>query len=298
MNQKLLQLFPGWSAKFEGRVPWMYLDIRGIVTVCVGNALFSPDAAIALPFVHKDMVTPATERQKANEYVMIRDMKILAKQGHLAAAQYATLRLTDDAMDDLVRAKMSSNHEQMKNGQNKDYSWPDMDTWPIDALLATHSMAWACGPAFDDPGPGRFTKLSKTLKAGDFESASKECHMNEVTPEGLKNVGLVARNVANKLLYRNAAIVVKEGLDRDRLYWPQDLSKPEVLKLFKDEVGGGAKEDDASADTVRPGAASEADVSIPGLGDSADQPIVHDMNSYFPERNKSWSEEADDVDYV
>ena len=42
--------FPAFSGRFEGRVPYMYLDVLGLVTVGVGNLVDPVETAQALPF--------------------------------------------------------------------------------------------------------------------------------------------------------------------------------------------------------------------------------------------------------
>jgi GH24 family phage-related lysozyme (muramidase) len=33
MHQSVLDVFPRFTSEFEGRVSWMYLDIKGLVTI-------------------------------------------------------------------------------------------------------------------------------------------------------------------------------------------------------------------------------------------------------------------------
>lgn len=259
MNKTLLRDFPAWSARFEGMVPYMYLDVKGIVTYGIGHAAFSPDTLLRLPWMHKDTDVSATEAQIRNEWVAVRDNKRLAMAGHLAAAEVTRLRLTADAVYDDTRTVMDYHHKELVE------QYPAFESWPLDGQWATHSMAWACGEAFSEPGPNRFTNLARKLAAlgdgdGDFAAAAVECHMNE---KG--NAGLIPRNKANKTMYRNAQVVMDKGLDRSRLYWPTEL-----LSLKKEEID----------DMVE----HQSQQVMSAIAD-ADVWIVRDINSYFPERN-------------
>ena len=66
--------FPAFSAKFEGRVSYMYLDVKGLVTVGVGNLVDPVSVAQALPFRFKNKPgigapgSPATPDQIAAEW--------------------------------------------------------------------------------------------------------------------------------------------------------------------------------------------------------------------------------------
>ncbi len=88
------------------------------------------------------------------------------------------------------------------------------DNWPADAQMALLSMAWAMGPA----GPGNFPRFSAACENLDFNGAARECEM-----DATGNPGLVPRNLANKTLLSNAAVVRDQGLDASVLYYPTKL---------------------------------------------------------------------------
>ena len=100
-------------------------------------------------------------------------------------------------------------------------------------------------------GPAfRFPALTAYLKSQNWKAAIGEIHINEYGPDRIKgtnddNPGVKPRNDANKLLLQEASDVVRLGLDRDKLWYPK-----------------------------RPAVTVEPDILI-----------IHDINSYFPERN-------------
>src|SRR5580704_1499007 len=53
MYSSVRDIFPNFSKQFEGRVGWMYLDVKGLVTIGVGNLIDPLPAAVGLPFVHR-----------------------------------------------------------------------------------------------------------------------------------------------------------------------------------------------------------------------------------------------------
>lgn len=206
--------FASFSTKFEGRVPYMYLDILGLVTIGVGNLIDPLEAAQALPFRFKTTGSPATPDQIAQEWRALKNNTSLATKGYQACAALTQLDLADDAIDSLILARLTQNEGFLKRQQ-----WfQNFDTWPADAQLGLLSMAWAMGPG----GPGGFPQFRAACQRLDFATAAAQCRMNEAG-----NPGLVPRNQANFTLFSNAAIVAAgAALQPSTLYYPQVLTAP------------------------------------------------------------------------
>jgi hypothetical protein len=213
--------FPAFSARFEGRVPFMYLDVKGLVTVGVGNLVDPVVAAQTLPFCFKNRTgitapgSPATPDQIANEWQTLKNNADLKTAGYKACEPLTQLELSDAAIDSLVLDRLSKNESFLKR-----QPWfIGYDTWPADAQLGLLSMAWAMGPA----GPGGFPNFRTACQRLDFNTAASECKMNEAG-----NPGVAARNQANFTLFSNAAIVLagaaQAGLQRPTLYYPRVLT--------------------------------------------------------------------------
>ena len=213
--------FPTFSTKFEGRVPFMYLDVLGLVTVGVGNLVDPVLAAQALPFRFKNrpgIAAPgstATADQIAAEWQALKNDPSLKTRGYKACEPITQLELSDDAIDSLIIDRLTKNESFLKRQR-----WfQDFDTWPADAQLGLLSMAWAMGPA----GPGTFPSFRVACQRLDFNTAAAQCKMNEAG-----NPGVVPRNQANFTLFSNAATVVagaaQGGLQRSNLYYPQVLT--------------------------------------------------------------------------
>ena len=213
--------FPTFSTKFEGRVPYMYLDVLGLVTVGVGNLVDPVLAAQALPFRFKNrpgIAAPgsaATADQIAAEWQALKNDPSLKTRGYKACEPITQLELSDDAIDSLIIDRLTKNESFLKR-----QPWfQDFDIWPADAQLGLLSMAWAMGPA----GPGNFPSFRAACQRLDFNTAAAQCKMNEAG-----NPGVVPRNQANITLFSNAAIVVASaaqgGLQRANLHYPQVLT--------------------------------------------------------------------------
>lgn len=198
----------------------MYLDVKGLVTVGVGNLVDPVESAQALPFRFRNKPgitapgTPATADQIAAEWQRLKGNTSLAVRGYKACDAITQLELSDDAIDALILDRLTKNETFLKR-----QAWfQNLDAWPADAQLGLLSMAWAMGPA----GPGDFSRFRAACQSMDFHTAAAECRMNEAG-----NPGLVPRNRANFTLFSNAAVVLAGeaggGFQRPVLYYPRAL---------------------------------------------------------------------------
>ncbi len=199
-----------FTEPIEGGVATLYNDIRGLTTIAYGDLCNSPGEAAALPMTHLDG-TFATSAEKIAAWEKVHNDPMCAVHGWRYAASLTPLRLTRDGMEAMALRKLDQNETALAH---KLAFWADM---PACAQMAMHSLAWACGAnAF-------FPRLYSALNVHDYEAAAVEIHMNEWTkgPTGapIHNSGLVPRNLANKLLMRNAARVESYHLDPDMLNW-------------------------------------------------------------------------------
>jgi GH24 family phage-related lysozyme (muramidase) len=207
--------FVTFSGHFEGVVRTPYLDVLGLVTVAIGDLIDPLSAALAFPFVLRSTGAPATQDQISAAWHAVKSDPHAAHGGWRVAAANPgnTIELSDEGVQAVVSAKLASNEAALQ------HRFPDFEDWPADAQLATHSMAWACGPAFNFPA------LAKALLARDFDTAALQCHINTDGPDHLPNTaddnnGVKPRNVANVTLYKNAARVEAFKLDPETLHYP------------------------------------------------------------------------------
>lgn len=207
MRQSVRDAFISFTEPLEGSVPWLYADVKGLVTIGIGNLVDPMESALALPFVRPDG-TPASRDEIAVAWRAVKTDPRAALLGHKYTEhlQGNHIRLDPEGIENLVYRKLDLNDYYLMR------RFAEFDTWPADAQLATHSMSWACGPAF------KFPLLEDALNRKDFESAMVHCTMRT---EG--NAGLIPRNAANRVLYLNAGRVVEFGLDPEKLYYPSQL---------------------------------------------------------------------------
>lgn len=187
--------FLTWNRPFEGYIPWLYLDVRGLATIGVGCLVDPVELFLVLPMRRPDG-SLAGEAEKRAEWQSIKDRPELAQQGHRAAQKIATLYLDDAAIADLVTARLRANDDALRK------TFPGMKLWPHEGQLFAHSMAWACGSGW----PRKFPKCAAALKAEHWAEAAAECKIREAG-----NPGLINRNKANKVLLEYLAGEYPQG---------------------------------------------------------------------------------------
>jgi hypothetical protein len=142
-------------------------------------------------------------------------------------------------MTAIALAKLDSN-ERVLNARLPE-CW---DGLPACAQLALHSLAWACGANC------HFPRLFQAVTDRDFGLAAIQIRMNEWTPEGIHNVGIVPRNLANERLMRNAAYIDELNLDLELLDWTHDLRVGSATTLTELDDPASNPTSSASSPTI------------------------------------------------
>lgn len=204
-----------FTEPLEGGVPCFYNDRRGLTTIAYGDLCNTPSEAAALPMVHPDG-TFATTAEKVAAWNVVHNDPRCAEAGWTYAAKLTPLRLTRAGMGALALAKFDTN-DRILLARLKDW-----ESYNASLQTAMHSWAWACGPN------GHWPRLFQAISDGDLLEAAVQIHMNEWTPEGIHNVGLIPRNVATKLLMRNAHRIDAYHLDPDIIEWRSLLGIDDV----------------------------------------------------------------------
>lgn len=122
--------------RFEGSVPWMYLDTVGKVTVGVGLMLSNEEAAHALPFRRGSAA--ASTSDISVEFARVSAMK----RGELARTYRQTngLELSDETIDDRLRQAVLGFESYLRSHV------AGYDGLPDAAKVALLDMAYNLGP--------------------------------------------------------------------------------------------------------------------------------------------------------
>jgi GH24 family phage-related lysozyme (muramidase) len=185
MRPSVEAIFPEFSASFEGRVPYLYCDVRGLVTTGVGNLMDPIATCLSLPWEIDGR--SATDMEIGDQWTRVKGATALCERGGGAYATLTTMRISAAAIDALVRDKMYADEASLCQ------RIPNWALLPADAQLGTLSMAWACGPWF------LFPRFMAAIRIADFATCAIECRMSEAG-----NPGLHPRNVANAKLFTAA----------------------------------------------------------------------------------------------
>ncbi len=218
MHPSVAAAFGPLNAQWEARTGVMYLDMHRdpatgaldpLVTTGVGCLIDPKRAALPLPWRHRGTGKLADRAAIEREWTAIKARPGLAPRGLKAFERIATLTLDDAAIDALVEAKLQAVAAALRR------QFRAFDLWPADAQMALLNMAWARGAhGFARDWP----KLTRALLALDFATAAAECTLKEAG-----NPGVRPRNAANRILFKNAAIVVRESRARATLVYPAVL---------------------------------------------------------------------------
>jgi hypothetical protein len=210
--------------KLEGYLPFMYLDVKGLVTTGMGNLIDPVGTALNLPWKHTDGSLAAPE-EISSAWNTVKSRTDLKMRGGGAFAGLTNIHLDDDGIQQLIDGKLDANESLLMN------RFPGYSAWPADAQLALHSMAWAMGPAFNFP---KFQAAVNQL-VPDFDTCAVESHMNDAG-----NPGLTPRNAMNYQLFKNAANAIRNQSPFDQLQYNVGQVLTTAANVASQAVGSAA----------------------------------------------------------
>jgi GH24 family phage-related lysozyme (muramidase) len=199
----VVQSFVSWSTPFEGYLPGPYTDAKGLITVGMGNLIDSqppsptPTAkARSLPWSPNNIDADWTALRAAWPRIQSK-----------ASMALTTSRLSPQAITDLITQTMRGEEPAIIA------LIPHFRDMSADLQLGIWSMVWAEGTG----NLAKFRTFLQAINSGDYVTAAAQSHM--------QGVGIGMRNLANKLLFLNAAAVKTLGADPETLYYLDGLTK-------------------------------------------------------------------------
>jgi GH24 family phage-related lysozyme (muramidase) len=184
MHQSVRDVWEPFNRKYEGWLPFPYLDVRGLVTVGMGNLADPIELALRMPW-------GATTAQVRRDWGLVKSRQDL-RQRPGAFEALTTIRLSDVGIRAIVAAKLLANESVLR------LVWQSWNDFPADAQLGILSMAWAMGPVFWK----KFPKFTDRVTSRDWAGAALECKINETG-----NPGVARRNIADRKCFLDAAFV-------------------------------------------------------------------------------------------
>lgn len=222
MRPSVYEAFKAVSIDKEGYVPWMYTDqhrvggrpdgpLDPLVTTAIGNLIdgSKKPGVFTFNWTHGENGPSATmdEIEQAWQTVKSEGSK-LSEQGigggDKRFAALTDLRLSHDEVMRIFDKTLNEFERRLKE------RFPGYDGWPADAQLGLLSMAWAMGAGFNYP---RFQSAANDGALPDFDTMADESGIPGNAP----------RTEAQKTMFKNAAAVVAQGGDPDRVYFPGEF---------------------------------------------------------------------------
>ena len=183
--------FLALTRDLEGVCTWLYLDVRGFVTVGIGN-LVDPVGLLWLAGLDWNIAgRKATDQEVWEAWATVKAAQGFRKRGGGFFRSLTRVRATDESIDQLVGRTIDRFAAALAG------FFPEMVAWPDVAQVAVMLMAWALGPDF----PHHWPKLTAACRALDFATAAAECHMNDEN----QNASFKRRNAAVKAHFEAAS---------------------------------------------------------------------------------------------
>jgi len=163
--QALMQVLPG----FEGNIPHMYLDTKGLVTAGIGHMIPNLDWAQQIPFVGRNTGAPASAGDIQTDYQAV--AAAVKGQGPGAYTGITALDLPDGwAVQDASQRLQGEYLPPLKA------QYPAYETYPQPAQIALLDMIYNLG----GPGLAKFVQFKAAVVAGDWQLASQQCYRNGI----------------------------------------------------------------------------------------------------------------------
>lgn len=178
-------------APFEGRIEFMYLDVKGYVTVGVGCLLKTPQDAIRLVWRYRDDSGEPDETAIGDEWSRV-SRQPAGMDAH-AYKRVTSMDLIPYEIDRMFAQRVGAFETSLQ------HIFPEFASWPEPAQLATLDMAYNLGAGAI---PKEWPNLTRALRRQEWRAAAKESHRPEARE---------ARNLVVRGLYLEAAGKYKPG---------------------------------------------------------------------------------------
>lgn len=218
-------LFPGYTKELEGEFLCIYTDTKRLLTTSAGVLIDPLPRALSLEWWLGGR--RATEQEVVNDWNAIKSRALkltdedLKKWPAKMQAPLTSVRLKSDYNERLIINRLRANYTYVVT-----HLLPDLPGAPADAIMATMSLAWGVGAAFDQTKPPRLAFI-EAMRKGEWLAAGAAARMREDN-----NRGVIPRNKHQDLMFSNAATVTRRGLEPKALWWPNKCPTEDSLKTL------------------------------------------------------------------
>lgn len=160
--------------RFEGAVPWMYLDNAEApnVTAAIGVLLASPGDALALPFVNVGLGRLANENEVAQAFDRVRGMR-----GGMGPDYYKGVTDIELPPAEVEALAVRRLNDLFLPGLQQQFHAFDALPWAAQEVLV--DLAWNLGLS----GLEKFHNLAAAVDRRDWTRAAAESHVSTSRPE-------------------------------------------------------------------------------------------------------------------
>lgn len=159
--------------RFEGAVPWQYLDTAGLVTVGIGNLLKTPEAATALPFLNQAANRLATPQEIERRWRAVGAMEPSKPAGYYRMRS-PEIELDMTAVENLAIARLETEFLPALRRR-----FAGFDGFPDPAQAAILDMAFNLGMGNPQAeklrGLAAYRKFQAAVDRRDWLGAAAEC---------------------------------------------------------------------------------------------------------------------------
>lgn len=169
MSAAALAMWLDLTRDLEGVCPWLYLDVKGYVTIGIGNKVDPVGDLWTAGLDFRMGSRSATDEEVWEAWARVKSRQDWKKRGGKCFASLTAPRATAESIDRLVSRTASRMFASLAG------YFPELPGWPDSAQVAIMLMAWALGEHF----PATWPKFSAACRRLDFAAAAAESHMNE-----------------------------------------------------------------------------------------------------------------------
>ncbi len=161
--------------KYEGRIPHLYLDTVGKVTVGVGHLVPNKAAIVSVPMYKKganNLLSLATDAEKYTEYDNIKKQAFGRSYTAASFKKYTTLVMKDTDMDTQRDKHIQSFYKELSGYYTKANGFAKaFDGMPLEVQKALFDMVFNLGIT---KLKKQYTKMNDFIKTTSWEDAAKQ----------------------------------------------------------------------------------------------------------------------------
>jgi GH24 family phage-related lysozyme (muramidase) len=181
---------------FEDRIPHMYLDSRGNVTVGYGHLILDAMAATSLGFVDRATLTAVAKADVVTAFNKVKNSGLVNTRADVFKS-LTSIDLPDPKIDALFVDDSKEFLRQLR------HIFPDFDSFPQKAKWGLLDLIYNLGIV---KFRGLFTQFQNAVKERNWRRAAAQSSRSETDPRTQKIVaGVVSRNAEVRRWFKDAA---------------------------------------------------------------------------------------------